>query len=40
MLPTIKCEIPWVQYIVFIKKLTTAKSKALKSSAKQHILTQ
>ena len=39
MLSKLKCKIPWVPYIAFIKKLTTAKGKGLKSSTKKHILT-
>ena len=40
MLSKVKCEITWVPYIVFTKKLTTVKDKDLKSSAKRHIITQ
>ena len=40
MLSHIKCEIPWVPYIVFYRKITTARSKGLKSSAKRHTLAQ
>ena len=40
MLSKVKCEITWVPYIAFTKKLTTVKDKDLKSSAKRHIITQ
>ena len=40
ILSRIICEIPWVPYIVSIKKLNPGKSTGLKSSAKGHILLQ
>ena len=40
MFSKVKCEIPWVPYLNFIRKSTNAKSKGGKSSAKNHTFTQ